>query len=474
MTDKLFEVISKGSLDDLVEYLKYYELDISEATDSSGFTALHTCVSYGKSEHIRALLHLGQNFEKPIYNNWINRQTKDGYSPLLLAVSKGNFPCVQVLVQFNADIYATNNLGLGVIHLCAQGNHPQILAFFYEMRMDLQNCDNKGGTPLHWAAYMGSFNSLSLLLSLGVNKNTKDNEGRTALHLAVVAANEKVVRKLIVYGASTEVRDKKNRTPLEIAIGSDSKGIVKMLKDPAFFEKISCKTKLQKPNRNNKHLVTLICFITFSFIFILFFCAKGKKYLEGSIGSFMLIGIVAAVIANLIYLMSSNPGYIEIPKTYNWQELYKNAKGEICTDCKIFRPPRSRHCFYCNRCVMRYDHHCQWINNCVGLKNNNMFLIFLFTLIILCGVVDYIAVDVFLFPKDDGMFRGKNSIPPAAIVVFISSLILYPITLLFIIQVKNFSHNKTSSERLSKNRKHAGKRGFFLTNCYRMCCNKPN
>lgn len=38
---------------------------------------------------------------------------------------------------------------------------------------------------------------------------------------------------------------------------------------------------------------------------------------------------------------------------------------------------RARHCKSCNRCVRRYDHHCPWIENCVGEKNHRVFMLYL-------------------------------------------------------------------------------------------------
>lgn len=54
-------------------------------------------------------------------------------------------------------------------------------------------------------------------------------------------------------------------------------------------------------------------------------------------------------------------------------------KQKWCLTCNIYRPPRSKHCSYCDNCVLRFDHHCTWLGNCVGLYNYRFFVVLIYS-----------------------------------------------------------------------------------------------
>ncbi len=95
-----------------------------------------------------------------------------------------------------------------------------------------------------------------------------------------------------------------------------------------------------------------------------------------------------------VMAVKKDPGTLQRDTEIDFLELLqKFDANELCPDCKVIRTPRSRHCNICNVCVERFDHHCAWLNNCVGVNNHNSYLMFVTQAWVLALLVMCIAMD---------------------------------------------------------------------------------
>ncbi|MBA0732661.1 hypothetical protein Gogos_016737 [Gossypium gossypioides] len=168
-------------------------------------------------------------------------------------------------------------------------------------------------------------------------------------------------------------------------------------------------------------MILLVAAIVGVSYYAVVFLTYGPQLLRGGFDSFLSFTIVIIFHVLLVLLLWSyirvvlkDPG--SVPE--NWRAVSgeeslevgtslaaaedgferRSRGGGYCIHCQNGKPPRCHHCSICQRCVLKMDHHCVWVVNCVGACNYKFFLLFLilyldavlnfaFALSLLCFVV---------------------------------------------------------------------------------------
>ena len=88
------------------------------------------------------------------------------------------------------------------------------------------------------------------------------------------------------------------------------------------------------------------------------------------VGHWLLINSIV----HYYYAIQTSPGFVaDLENKPSSQEELSYTK---CSKCDILRPPRAHHCKVCQKCVVRFDHHCK-CNRVTNEKSKNKSLLIL-------------------------------------------------------------------------------------------------
>ncbi|KAI4723800.1 Palmitoyltransferase akr1, ankyrin repeat-containing protein akr1 [Aureobasidium sp. EXF-10728] len=348
-------------------------------TDDQGYNLLHSATLDGNVFQLILLLHQA---DVPV-----DIPDSQGHTSLMWAAYKGFPACLDVLLKWGADVHARDELGF---------------------------------TALHWALVKGSYNCIQKLLEYGADRFIANNDGKTP---AVTAKEMNSTRQWHRALSDTGFDPSGNPRSFPLAFVKDSKkflerfffcwpffviGVTLYILSimPVYFGlPISMITsyllqlasqKLLKwapSDMNHMHKTPFL-----AGVFAATLAWVGIRYITHVLPTtfsshfFLNLFFVASFGLCAYYYFTAmlmDPGYIPRSASRGQQkatiEELIGAKAfdeqHFCTMCLIRKPLRSKHCRRCNRCVARHDHHCPWLNNCVGVNNHRPFVLYIIFLL---------------------------------------------------------------------------------------------
>ncbi len=90
------------------------------------------------------------------------------------------------------------------------------------------------------------------------------------------------------------------------------------------------------------------------------------------VGHWLLINTVRHYYLSI----TKSPGFVaDLKKELSKEDELNYTK---CSKCNIMRPPRAHHCKICQKCVIRFDHHCKYVKRIISISvAKQEFIVFL-------------------------------------------------------------------------------------------------
>ncbi|XP_065317568.1 neurogenic locus notch homolog protein 1-like isoform X2 [Gordionus sp. m RMFG-2023] len=189
-------------------------INFEARTEDTLENPLHLAARFARADSARFLLEAGAD---------INSVDHLGRTPLHTAIASDATGVFHLLMRYHKS-------GLSLDSPCKDGTTPLILAArvcsndsripstLIDCNADLNATDDLGRTALHWAAAVNNYKTVSLLLKKGANPDAQDLKDETAIFLAAREGSYESAKILLIdHKANTDIANNVDILPLDVA-----------------------------------------------------------------------------------------------------------------------------------------------------------------------------------------------------------------------------------------------------------------
>lgn len=188
----MIHLAAKAGLENVVKYLVENGADVN-AENKDLVTPLHLAVHNGNLNVVKYLANKGVDvnsilttfqagslkgdlkylnaLQAILDKNTLNEKSKDGSTPLHLAVQNDHLNIVKFLIRNGVDVNAKNRDENTPFHLAARNGHLEVVKYLVGNGADVNARNKDGNTPLFTAGEQGDFEMSKYLVRNGVNVN---------------------------------------------------------------------------------------------------------------------------------------------------------------------------------------------------------------------------------------------------------------------------------------------------------------
>ncbi|XP_062845292.1 palmitoyltransferase ZDHHC23-A [Trichomycterus rosablanca] len=222
-------------------------------------------------------------------------------------------------------------------------------------------------------------------------------------------------------------------------------------------------------HRRKRRTLFFLTLALFSLVYM-YFLFITEILPRGTVSTRQLVTVTTGMITTLVLLARTKrgPGLVRAERAdgngvscqgpactngVGQSESPGGGEGTWCPVCRLARPPRAGHCRICGECVLRMDHHCVWINCCIGQANHRHFLLtlLLFMMTSLYGISTVLHTvcprqSVFIALVYCPGVYNQYSTALCFTCVWYSSMVTAALCYLLLLQLINVSCNVTERE----------------------------